>query len=123
MRTTHRIAWELIYGEIPTKMWVLHRCDNPSCVNPDHLYLGTRSDNFKDFVARKRSPFLKKTHCPRGHPYAGENLRVVNYKGYLRRACKECQRLATLRCRKRREKMQTRLAENSKFLGSEKAQR
>ncbi len=44
----HRIAWTLYRGEIPKGMCVLHRCDNPPCVNVNHLFLGTQSDNMKD---------------------------------------------------------------------------
>ena len=41
---THRIAWQLEHGSIPDGMWVLHKCDNPPCFNPEHLFLGTHKD-------------------------------------------------------------------------------
>jgi hypothetical protein len=48
----HRVAWTFARGPIPAGVWVLHRCDNRRCVNPDHLYLGTRADNGIDLAAR-----------------------------------------------------------------------
>jgi len=54
----HRVSWMLNRGPIPAGLWVLHRCDNPPCVNPDHLFLGTNSDNQRDSVAKGRAAFL-----------------------------------------------------------------
>ena len=53
-RPAHRISWIISNGEIPVEQDVLHKCDNPSCVNPAHLFLGTDLDNAKDRINKGR---------------------------------------------------------------------
>lgn len=61
----HRYSWQMQYGEIPPDMDVLHRCDVPLCVNPDHLFLGTHTDNMRDKIAKGRANYSNKYPRPR----------------------------------------------------------
>src|SRR5438132_871214 len=53
-RAVHRISYELAFGAIPAGMFVLHDCDTPLCVRPDHLFLGTQQDNMRDMIRKGR---------------------------------------------------------------------
>ncbi len=94
--STHRLAWYMANGDIPAGMCVLHHCDNPRCVNVGHLFIGTVRDNNADRTAkgRSRNGMSEKTHCPRGHEYAGDNLFVLGG-----RRCRTCARLQGKRWR------------------------
>jgi hypothetical protein len=56
MEAAHRYAYSIFVGPIPDGMNVLHRCDNPPCCNPDHLFVGTQQDNMRDMHAKGRGP-------------------------------------------------------------------
>lgn len=62
-KSTHRGAWEAVHGPISKGAVVCHRCDNRLCCNPDHLFIGTQSDNIKDMVAKGRG------RAPRGEAH------------------------------------------------------
>lgn len=94
----HRIAWETATGQTaPPELDVCHTCDNPPCCNPTHLFLGTHADNNADRHVKGRTVMptngpdyqRAKTHCPKGHPYSGDNLRL---RPNGRRRCAQCYR-------------------------------
>lgn len=70
----HRISYQETFGRIPQGLFVLHKCDQPLCVNPDHLFLGTIADNNRDCEEKRRRP--KGEHIP-NHKLTDEIVRKI----------------------------------------------
>ncbi len=105
----HRVSYELSNGPIPDGMIVCHRCDNPPCVRPDHLFLGDDLANALDRESKGRNRMgparaaskakaLDRTHCANGHEYTPENTRIDPNGA---RRCRACHREAARRHRSR----------------------
>lgn len=86
----HRAMYIAAKGPIPEGMFILHSCDVRNCINPDHLRIGTISENKQDELQRGRNWEASKTECPKGHPYVGENV-VVDSRGW--RHCRICDKI------------------------------
>lgn len=89
-KSVHRQLYKVLHDvSLSTKQYVCHRCDERKCCNPDHLFLGTQSDNMADSVRKGRHAEQSVTHCPRKHPYNEANTYVTPSGA---RNCKVCMR-------------------------------
>ncbi len=71
MFLVHRVSFKLFKGEIPLKMQVNHSCDNPICINPKHLWLGTQQDNVNDMIKKGRARYAQ-----------GENVNTAKLRDF-----------------------------------------
>jgi hypothetical protein len=79
----HRVAWEIAHGPIPAGLQVCHRCDNPCCVRPDHLFLGTHAENSGDMVAKGRSAKGEHTNHTRLTATDVQRMRALYAAGHF----------------------------------------
>ncbi len=88
--TAHRVSYELFVGPIPAGLQIDHLCRVRGCVNPDHLEPVTCRENLMRGPTTLNALNVAKTHCPKGHPLSGGNLKT-NRHGH--RDCGECRRV------------------------------
>lgn len=93
----HRLSYAAFNGVVKQGLYVLHRCDNPPCINPKHLFLGTDLDNVRDMLKKGRDNYRKRQQtCGAGiHPMKGENVifrmrKLKSGKLSPSRECKTC---------------------------------
>lgn len=103
LQMAHRISYEMEVLPIPSGLVIDHKCRNTLCVNPYHLEPVTSKENTRRGTVAEaaRQTQLSKTHCPQGHPFAGDNLYV---KPNGRRECRACVRASGRRYKARKAK-------------------
>src|SRR5438445_11701273 len=95
MKLAHRVSYEHFRGPIPSGLQLDHRCRIRCCVNPEHLEAVTCATNIRRGLTGENE--RRKTHCPSGHPYSGDNLLVARKNGRTKRVCRQCRREADAR--------------------------
>lgn len=95
----YHMAYRLFKGPVPSGFQVCHTCDNGTCVNPDHLFLGTQADNMTDMMQKGRA---RRLTCHLGHSMDGEQIRP---NGLIKRVCRTCERARAATARLRRKEI------------------
>jgi hypothetical protein len=99
--SVHRVVAHLYLGfDLASPLEVCHRCDNPRCFNPKHLFVGTHLENMQDMVKKGRSNYPDA--CGKGHPFSLENTYVHERDGSVRRGCRSCNKEANRQYRQRK---------------------
>jgi len=91
----HRYSWMIHKGPIPKGLFVLHKCDNRICVNPDHLFLGTHEDNMRDMVTKKRQAVGSKVASSKLTEEIVRQIRALRQSGMKYREIAEAFDLST----------------------------
>lgn len=93
----YRLLYELLVGPIPPGYDLDHLCDSGrlGCANPFHCKPATRQENMNRTPTTIPGKHVRKTHCPQGHPYSGDNLLIETYRGTTERHCKTCKAART----------------------------
>ncbi len=108
VRRATRTSWVIAHGQDwPEGKDCCHTCDSPTCVNPSHLWPGTRADNVRDMLAKGRGGGFGvmhrgKTHCVKGHPFSGANLFTYQRGNRQVRVCVACDKERGIQWRNRK---------------------